>query len=238
MSQNQSNTVGIDDVVNDSMTEENCRICGNIMGDGEEADAVWNQILFETEDFVSTPSVGALVPGYVLTMPKSHTICSGALTKRDLGRYWKFTQNVRERVEQKFGKTILFEHGPAKSDTDVGCGVDHAHLHIVPIDGPILDLAENNNPAPIEWREIKSFRKVSEIHKSGGEYLFYQGEEDTLLVGTSVQINSQLFRRAIAELTDSPDQFDWNENPMVNNVHATVDELNFAVPSTGDGVAN
>jgi len=238
MSQTRSNTVGIDGVANDSMTRENCRICENIIGGGVEADAIWNEILFDSEDFVSTPSVGALVPGYLLTIPKQHTICSGALRKRDLGRYWKFTKKVRERVEQKFGKTILFEHGPARSDTEVGCGVDHAHLHIVPIDGPILDLVEKNNPAPIEWREIKSFKMVSEIHNSGEEYLFYQGEGKTMFVGTSEQINSQLFRRAIAELTDSSDQFDWSENPMVNNVHATVEELNMAVPSTENGVAD
>lgn len=238
MSQNKTNTVGFDGIGKDSVDNVECRMCENIMGDGIEANALWNQILFESEDFVSIPSVGALVPGYMLVLPKSHAICSGALGQRQLVNYWKFSQRVRERVEQKFEKTILFEHGPAAPDTEVGCGVDHAHLHVAPIDGPILEFAEQNNPDSINWTEVSSFKAISEFHDAGEEYLFYQDHDGPLMVGTSPQINSQLFRRAMAENMGSPEKFDWNDYPMARNVQATVSELSRAEPLVGLGVAD
>src|SRR5436309_13178572 len=48
-------------------------------------------------------------------------------------------QEVKARVASALGahcgSTICaFEHGPSQAGCSLGCGVDHAHLHLVPIE--------------------------------------------------------------------------------------------------------
>lgn len=207
-------------------TPQSCHICENLISTVEESDAaIWDQKLVDTGSFVAAPTVGALVEGYVLTLPKSHVLCAGALPPEDLKSYWEFTSTVREQLDRIYGGTVIFEHGPSQPDTSVGCGVDHAHFHIAPIDAPLKEYASQINPEPIDWHTLDSIVELNALHVDGTEYLLYQNQDQTQYIGTAPDITSQLFRKAIAKYLGISNQYDWKTNPREETVAKTFETL-------------
>ena len=109
-------------------------------------DEFYNAVLFETDNFFAIPSLGSIVEGWVLIVPKRHYISMGAIRNDDLhNELDSFSSSIKDIVRQAYGNVILFEHGAARQNTAVGCGVDYAHLHIVPIDLDVMNLPELKN---------------------------------------------------------------------------------------------
>lgn len=185
----------------------------------------WDEILVENDNFVCTPTLGALVEGYILTIPKNHVICAGGLPLDILDDYWDFTSKMSRIIEEIYGKSVIFEHGPSQSNTQVGCGVDHAHLHIVPFQESLFDNVNQINPSPISWQHIDDIIEIKRTHESGKEYLLFQNQTGELMLGTSSTISSQLFRRAIAKSRGHPEKFDWKSYSFKKNVEATVNTI-------------
>ena len=55
-----------------------CVFCSQFREDS--APAVWNEPILESQNFVVVPSLGSLVEGWTLLLPKSHYLSMGALT--------------------------------------------------------------------------------------------------------------------------------------------------------------
>src|SRR5690349_2831997 len=89
----------------------------------------WDQPLFESPNFFAIPSLGALVEGWVLLVPRAHVVCSGALESRLLDEFAAMKEKLSALVRERYGTVSIFEHGPSVPGHDVGCTVDHAHLH-------------------------------------------------------------------------------------------------------------
>lgn len=53
-----------------------CKLC---LESSEVVRQPWNDPLFETQNFIALPSVGALLEGWLLLVPKRHFILLGAL---------------------------------------------------------------------------------------------------------------------------------------------------------------
>jgi hypothetical protein len=52
-----------------------CKFCAKLKA--QAARAPWNEFLIETENFAVVPSLGALVEGWLLMVPKEHYISMG-----------------------------------------------------------------------------------------------------------------------------------------------------------------
>jgi len=109
----------------------NCRMCSNL-GIHTPADD-WDKPLLESENFAALPSLGALVEGWLLLVPRRHFISVGALPQPLLREMEEMKRLLCSAVEENYGQACIFEHGPSKANCAVGCGVDHAHLHVVPV---------------------------------------------------------------------------------------------------------
>src|SRR5262249_38676442 len=85
------------------------------------------------------PSLGSLVPGWLLVVPRVE-----ALTIRDLPAHERAELLSLARAMAGAGMGIqpyVFEHGPSKASTSMGCGVDQAHLHTVGLNRDLLSAA-------------------------------------------------------------------------------------------------
>src|SRR5579862_8951840 len=90
----------------------------------------WDIPLFESPNFVAVPSLGALVEGWLLLIPKCHVLSLGSLPDSTHEELNEFKEFLYAALIQCYGSASAFEHGPIIEKSAVGCGVDHAHLHI------------------------------------------------------------------------------------------------------------
>jgi diadenosine tetraphosphate (Ap4A) HIT family hydrolase len=185
---------------------------------------VWDHVLCESDDFVCVPTLGSIVPGWVLVVPRKEILSFGQMEPRLLRTGEAFAANVAATLEDKFGRVVWFEHGPARVGSPVGCTVDHAHLHLVPTHIDLLAGAQSILGNLVEWREVKSLADASQISANGLDYLFLRQSGKTW-IGTGSSLGSQVFRRVIAVGSGVPDQFNWRQHSFEENVRITLDTL-------------
>src|SRR5947208_1001749 len=86
--------------------------------------APWNEPFLETENFVVLPSLGALVDGWSLLLPRQHFLSMGALPVNMREEAASLQAQVTGRLQSRFGEAItIFEHGPSAEKHGTGCGV-------------------------------------------------------------------------------------------------------------------
>ena len=196
----------------------NCPFCEAGVG---PTDTVWyNQPLLSTPNFVVLPSIGALVPGWVLVAPKKHFLSVASIPYRfrqELGGLLKRATGI---VEQGFGATVQFEHGPATHNSQIGCGLDHAHIHVVPIGFDLVDTARSD--PTIAWSKLGS--GFHEIQTQGNDYLAITNQVSSW-IGHPIAPVSQYFRKLVALKLGIPDQFDYNKFSHIENVRITAQTL-------------
>lgn len=199
---------------------EACRLCSEISAVIPKA---WNEALFESANFVAIPSLGSLVEGWLLLVPKVHRICMGALGD-DLHEMLQIKAAVASVLEQQYGSVCVFEHGPSAEKRHVGCGVDHAHLHFAPLEFDLATAALPFMPNQTTWRDAGP-EDCRSAYKLGKDYLYIEQPLGVGRIAIADAFGSQILRRTIAKEIGKPDEFNWREYPQIANVDATRRDL-------------
>ena len=199
-----------------------CTLCSEL-GAPTSADR-WNEPLFESPNFVALPSLGALVEGWILLVSKSHFVSFGAMPSSLIEEMNEFKRFLCAILDQCYGSVVAFEHGPSVASRSVGCGVDHAHLHLVPL---LFDLATEVSPflpGNTTW-ETAGIQECQDAHDRGEDYLYLEQPIGSGRIVTHEQFGSQLFRRAIAMHIGAYNQYNWREYEQLPTVEATIQRL-------------
>lgn len=179
--------------------------------------AIYNTILKETQHFAVLPTKGAIVPGWVLVVPK-FPITRIADVPTELRRELReLVNDVSISLESKFGNVYTFEHGGLKG-SKVSCGVDQAHLHIAPLAFDLLECAHSASSGG--WNNTGS-SKLPEKDFSGQEYWFASSGK-TASYKVIEQPCSQFFRKLIAREVGKPTCWDYKTSDFLENVERTV----------------
>ncbi len=185
-----------------------------------------DRILLETEHYYVTPSLGSIVPNWLLVWPRSYF-----LNCLDWRGSFQGINQLSEDVLQRLtgsGQTehIWFEHGCGAAGSDVGCGVNFAHLHILV--KPEFDFDCFNST--VETRSGMGWKSGAEPNpnnfESTSDYHLFGNSTDRKHVCNSTRLGSQFFRRAIAEMTGKNDNWNYRTHPFQENAARTV--RNFA----------
>lgn len=190
-------------------------------------DQLWDHVLLESRHFVALPTLGHLVQGWLLVVPRDCYLCAGALSSQLLSELVGFLDRVTSLVKSEYGPVAIFEHGPVQRYTAVGCGVDHAHVHVVPIesDWPLLQIAKKWAPQ-LTWETASSIQDTKEYFINKKQYLFLREPFSiNSVIGTGSSIPSQLFRRIIARYVGRPQDFDWKIYPEHKQIYSTIGRL-------------
>ncbi len=198
----------------------NCRLCSDLRTQHEP----WNEPLFESQNFVGLPSLGALVEGWLLLVPKEHFICMGSLPKSVTSEMRDMKQEICSTLEELYGPVCTFEHGPSRKDGSLGCGVDHAHLHVVPITFDLHADVTPFLPSDVTWSTAGP-EQCRYAFDQGKDYLYLEQPIGRGRIATHDSFGSQLFRRAIATRIEEQDHFNWREFPILQNVFATIKKV-------------
>jgi len=198
-----------------------CRFC-QIAHGVYKHDKIDRPIL-ENEKFMAFASIGALVPGWTLITPRFHDFSM----KNYYGNqdFNSFVNQSISTVKKLYPDLIAFEHGANKKGSLTACGTEHAHLHLVPFTGSLLqDMFDSG----LSWKKCKA-SEISSI-SDGQEYLFYSElkndwEECEGYIHILRKPISQFFRKIIATRLGKPKEYDYKINPNFKNSILTYTSL-------------
>jgi ATP adenylyltransferase len=193
-----------------------CRLCGP-----DFSAEYWNEPLFESESFIVIASLGALVEGWLLLLPRAHYICVGALPASLMDEMTDIKLTAARFIRDVYGNVCAFEHGPHKENRTIGCGVDHAHLHLVPTSVDLRLAVSSFLPGEASWRTGTLADCRQAFHESR-DYLYLEQPMANGSIATHHAFQGQLFRQAIASELGVLPQYNWRQFGHLKNVAATI----------------
>ncbi|HII14722.1 MAG TPA: HIT family protein [Nanoarchaeota archaeon] len=188
-----------------------------------EKKGIENGLIAETKNFMVFPSIGQIVEGYTLIVPKDHIKCFGAMPKDLLGEYTELKQKVDAATTAVYQKPMYFEHGI------VGQTVYHAHMHCVPTGADIY-----YSLLGFRHRRINSEHELPEVFNDYGAYLFYEQKGQFAFNATGhldyypLGLYSMILRIALAEALGTPAAANWrnvNREKDEESMQKTVEKL-------------
>jgi len=191
----------------------------------------YNTPVYETTNFVVIPSLGSLVEGWLLIVPKVFYLNFGQLPKDQYNEVHQIINHLEKRFLPLFQskQAVLFEHGPANMLSKAGCGVDYAHLHWVPTNFDLRYGVSRLLSLNFEWKSLESIIEIQEKTTESMDYLLLRDQFMNYYFTQQQQIPSQTFRKVIAHYLNQPENFDWKINWGSENIRATYSKLNVQI---------
>ena len=186
-------------------------------------DKVSTRILRETENFAVFPSIGQIVEGYLLIMPKDHYLSTAHLPDTWYNELEHLCEETRQVLSIAYCPPIFFEHGPMSLQQRGGCCVDHTHIHAVPV---------SLNLAP-ELRKHLTERRITDLSELKDQltrevaYLFFEDTKGARYVYDAPLVPSQYLRQLVASKIGSPEHWDWRIYPGEEEILTALRTLAF-----------
>jgi ATP adenylyltransferase len=196
---------------------------GWLYASAEERDpGPYNTIIAECPDAIALPSKGSIVPGWLLTLPRRPVLNLAQLTVKERARLLAFTDRFAVRLSEFGPHLAQFEHGATRPHSMMGCGVDLAHLHTVPLPFDLASEVVKRTEDDVEWRTAKAgVDPWTEV--DGGEYIVVRDYmTKRAVIGVPRSAQSQLIRRVIAEALGVSDKWDYSAFPFLHNIGTTL----------------
>ena len=188
------------------------------LGAPEHSRPQHDRVLYETDNFAVLPSLGSIVPNWVLIVPKRPMSNLRALTVLEFSELEGVLDHVIDVLGLRRKKTYFFEHG-GKTGSTVSCGVDQAHLHLVELPFDLMSSAKATDK-PMQWVErCAAFANLG-VFLPEEEYLVV-GQAETFMVAIPTERTSQWFRKVIAKNIGQNDAWDYKVNPKYLEVWKT-----------------
>lgn len=166
-----------------------------------------SRIIFESIDFVAVPSLGPVVEGHTLVIPKKHINSFAEI--HDSKSALEFISRVKQWLTQNKGNTTCFEHGTIAYTATGGCGITHAHLHVI----PAINIQLPNLSAG-KWIKIENSNYIQILNRIGAQksgYLFFELSSGEKYYHLDPKTPSQYLRQHIVKALGK-NNWDWRLN--------------------------
>lgn len=206
----------------DSNIEPQCKMCHIICHKNSNKFA-YDKPIISTPNFIVIPTIGQIVEGYLLILPKRHILSMGELDTDSWIELKELKSNLRKILENEFGPVIFFEHGSIPESNKAGNSILHAHMHVCPAPSEILNSVLSI--LPMREVEIELFARTSYI--SGKSYLFIEDHNKKCFgCNAPIDLPSQFLRRHLSNTIGISDKWDWRIYPHRENIASTMKRLN------------
>jgi len=205
-----------------------CRFCPELAG--ELNSSTYHQLagtgrtrfIRESSNFVIFPTLGPLVPGHLLIVPKQHFLSTGHLPLALFDELESVVGLTLSKLQMVYGCTpILFEHGPLSISEKGGCCVDHAHIHVVPA---AVDIRPHSRKLYAE-QVIMKLVELRTVVEAGSPYLFFQNTTGERFVYEAPVVISQFLRIVTAHELGTSNSWDWRSQPRIDAIEETLVSL-------------
>lgn len=183
---------------------------------------LYDTILRDTQTMVVTPTLGSIIPNWVLAIPKRHAANAARWARDERTTVISAVGEIAVSLGSDPRDIIWFEHGATEPRSIVGCGVDHAHIHILltpPFSFERL-CEEAQAEGDLEWSFGRgdAYAAIDTDHS----YFVAGHAEEFLLAQTVEAAGSQFLRKAIARIVDHHTAWDYRSHPHMDNVAKTI----------------
>ncbi len=194
-------------------------------------DKEFNTTILESENFRVIPTLGAMVEGWMLLIPKDHYINLASLPESHKVEFENLVDNTRKLISNQYNSSVIcFEHGAKDIYSEVGCTVDYAHLHILPFQFDLIKGLNELFQIKYDWQSLVSILDIAKNPKFNlKDYLLYLNDSGELKVAFGDTIPSQLFRKVIAKYLNQSEKFDWRIYPFNENIKNTIIRIKKAI---------
>jgi len=180
-----------------------------------------SRLLLETPGFAILPSIGQIVEGYLLLLPRQHFAAIGDLSPSGLRELDGLMRFAGDLLKTEYGPYIVFEHG-TRSEGAGGCGIYHAHLHMVPLARTLDPVASLKST--FRCVELAHLSEIRERSAGLVNYLFYQDSDARLYLFDTGPLPSQYMRRLFADGV-AGQEWNWRSAGREERLLATIGRL-------------
>lgn len=177
-------------------------------------------IVQASETATAFPSLGALIEGWMLVAPRRHVVSTADLADAEWRDLAKLADAISIAMRAAYGPVVMFEHGASGSNRTAGCGVDHAHLHVVPWSGNLREqIAAVHSLPDFEWQPAG--KRPTGVTNS--DYIWISDDTGTWVTHSQV-LPSQVVRQAISASLGLG-WWDWKSDLRIQTAESTRRQL-------------
>ena len=171
-----------------------------------------SRLLHWTPDFRVWPSISPILHGHLLIVPTSHVKSFAQLTKEHRASLASLISHLQDKwyIGTQY---IIFEHGVGLHEMG-GCGISHAHLHILPVSPEQIDTVYKYFIQSVDQADdsgtCSSFDNFFDDCADNKSYIFVKAKDEKLLYVYSSKIPSQFLRKFMSRIVTGRDS-DWRQ---------------------------
>jgi len=181
----------------------------------------WDIEVLGNAEFAVVPSMGSLVPGWLLAVPRAAKLNLSGLSVAHRMSLSRLIDQASTALKGLPGEVYCFEHGSVRRGSLAGCGVDQAHLHIVPLEFDLVAAAKLDGN--IDWADLDAKNDpLTQLPKDGEYIAIWRRSDGVGLVGKPQEPTSQWVRRVIAHSLGASEEWNYRTHPQNLNVQATL----------------
>jgi diadenosine tetraphosphate (Ap4A) HIT family hydrolase len=203
-----------------------CDFCDEFTGGNRNAfrvrygDEVRSRIVISGGLFKVLPSLGQITEGHVLIVPSVHFCALADMPEDAFDELEQVKKQVQAALLRLNDSVVFFEHG-VRTVGGGGCGIDHAHMHAVPVaaKGVLARLQRR-----FRGSRIESLSAIGGCLPRRSSYLFFENASGDRFVFPVRHLPSQYMRQLIAK-SIGKDQWDWRASQYEPELIATLQRL-------------
>lgn len=184
-------------------------------------------VLHRDQDVIVCPTLGSFLPYWYLIIPTQHymNFADWESASNERSVYRRINSLVRD-VLGDVDNYIWFEHGPTSKGSITGCGVDHAHIHVIlDCDFGTREILRAATELGVDNWEQSDFNCVFRNRIDSGEYLAFGDSKTGFSKKLLKPVGSQFFRRALAHLDGKRTDWDYKEFAHQQIAQQSVDRI-------------
>lgn len=173
------------------------------------------RIRLESDNFCVYPSVGSLVVGHLLIVPKKHYTALSLASPDELKELSDIISDIKILQGSMFGHNtdiFMFEHGILDIDKSMMNCVDHAHMHVLPI-------SINLSTLPFSKSSELTLVDLAYQEIDYPDYIFY-GTLECSFLSVDRDKHPQYLRKLLHEQLSLGGHWNWRTDPKIENIKA------------------
>lgn len=205
---------------------KHCEFCDEFSGGAQNefakryAGHISNRSLFGNSHFQIVPTLGQIVEGHLLVVPTEHRCALADVPNQELRELETLCRRISSILTEKHGSCVFFEHG-TRGERSGGCGIDHAHMHAVPVAAVgVLDVLTRE----FGGFAITDLADINEVVKRESSYLFFEDGSASRHVFPVKELPSQYMRKLVSESIGKSD-WDWRKCGREPELLSTLERL-------------